>query len=416
MNLSNSMHDSTSRRQQFINNARQMALTKDPKWLKRLFDKGKIATSTRGFTKVIGDDATVYYEQLCQLITLMNNHYGDNWDIHMTVTDRKLYCPAIIINYDKITITNSTSNERELENLLVYFDLSYDITGINLSTMKGTRLTVKHDEWSNGYLHSHLPGLEFENTTYSAWDKREEIFKLREFCLGSEDMSELTIEINADPFDIQKFELLFMTLDNYVRWESEEGRPFRYMRNIVLQAAGGKFNMSEDRMQHRFDDLFAMMRSEGMPIPANFVYSEERFKIKHDEFFKEGIKNLYIDYLKDHSEQVLCKQGSDRSFYKISQGAQFNPKETLNKMMINGELPFVYISGKRIYFTITELQPTEEVNLQECIVYPKFLNYVSEQLEIHLYATCVNGAGIYALSNSNDNVNSVPEQSEALVF
>lgn len=249
-------------------------------------------------------------------------------------------------------------------------------------------------------------------------ESRTKTLSVDQFCIGSQDMDETIIEIKADAFDIQKFELFFMLLDNYVKWESLEGGPHIRMENITVQKQDNRFAMSTDSQIGVYHVLFGYLNDNNIPFPANFVFSDGRFKVKHDETYKEGIKNLFTTSLINVSDKVLCKRGADGHFYKanlVETDIKF-PQTFLKSIKINDELPYVYISGKRITFDITNQQKVEKTNIDECIIYPQFLNYVSEQLEIHLYESCVTSAGVYALANSNDNVAGVSEQSQVSLF
>ena len=386
----------------FIQRAKQMGIVKNKKWLTRLISKDKI-----GYLKESGRDSENirYFEdldkqsfifQLFTLIDLFDGKYGKSWDLNIDYSSAcDIYYLSFMIHYPELTITNSENLSKDLKDLIVVLPLSWhtDTKNLFFTTPRGTRLTLFHDEWVSRYQHSHLRSVDV-NVSNNIIPQT--------FCIGTEDVSNMLTELSLEDFDTERYLLFLFTLDNMVAWESLEGTPHRHMDGITFQEA-------EQRLTHdigNLKSLYSMFISRvedyfNNKYSFNYIFSEGRFKVKHDTRFEEFVKEVSIK--SSFSEHLLCKRGQDGYFYRIPDNQmQTTPKDYLKSLK---ERSFVYIQGKRIEFDIINVNLEQKVfNQDEYIIYPQFLNYVSEQLEIQLYESCVKGAGIYRLSNSNRDV------------
>lgn len=404
--------------QRFYNSARQMGLTRNKAWLQKMIFKDKIFYyNSDGDRRAIffKRDQEAFRDKLFQLIDVFERKYDNNWDIHLDYDPGvKKFEISFLVNYEKVTITNSRNQSRELTNLLVILPLAYNSNTQNVYVrqIQGTRITLEEDEWFSGYVHSHLPSINRIENAYG-------VFPVNEFCIGTEDLSELEIELSVD-FDIEKFELMLYTIDSLVSWESLEGVPHKHMQTVVAELVERRLTLSSNDMQ----TLYSMLHNylTDLPsLPFDFVFVNDHYQIKNNTKFNDVIKDAFLnDYnLKTYVTNVLCKRGTDNHFYSHTalENAGTDNSHILTgiKNEMDGQLPFIYIQGKPIHFNINFLGTNNRIDIAEYNVYPKFLAYVSEQLESEIYKACVRGSSINKLSNTGDNVRRVSEENQVFV-
>lgn len=413
---------STSVHRKFINNARQLNLTRKRWWLDRLFNKNKVfALSTGSSDNFTLFETTqhrdIYREQLYQMIDILDRKYEKNWDLQVDYdANNQKYHFSIIINYPHIHITNTSNHEREIFDLLVLIPVKWhkDSHAASPGSPKGTRLTYAEDEWKAGYLHSHL-------TKRDNLSNLNDLFNVSSFCIGSEDMSELVIE-QYHSFDAGIFELFLYTLDNMVAWESLEGTPHYRMANVSTKTgfvipswSGYPAKEVYGHLTRSIEAMSVGMFGESIPCNINFAYVNNKFVIKQDEVFTNYIRRHFIENpaLSSIRQYVLCKLSSDNSTYYGFTDSQVNSATDLLKNKTN--LPFVYIQGTKHEFKIVNINAQKQEDINEYIIHPKFLRYVAEQLEIYLYESCIRGSSYHKLANTFDNVRRDSEQNQVFV-
>jgi hypothetical protein len=128
----------------------------------------------------------------------------------------------VTIWFPEVKITNSRGNSHLISDLYVRFtvgnirlDREYKIT-LNFTGARGN-ITVK--EVSSNYGHSHLSGW--------WWGI---------FCTGSSEFKLLMEEVRMN-LEEGSWEMLFMSLENYLKWESLEGVPYRYLESIAYSSS-----------------------------------------------------------------------------------------------------------------------------------------------------------------------------------
>lgn len=419
MNLRNNIvrNDYIARR--FINSARQMGLTRNKNWLKRLILKNKVSyyNSDSRIQRLEPSYHLNFSEKLFELIDVFERKFDDNWDIHIEYyPSHDLFEISFLINYEKVTITNSREQSRELTNLLVVLPIAYktDTDNVYVRSIKGTRITLEQDEWFSGYLHSHLSSITRITSASGT-------FPVQSFCIGSEDLSELEIELSVD-FDIEKFELMLYTIDSLVAWESIEGGPHKYMDTIIAEEEDTRISYSLSIIKDLYREFKTYILNNINYLPLDFVFINNRYQIKNNSKFMNFIKDSFLQNsnLRVYSDNIICKRGTDGEYYsnallKSADLTSSNSLNVLKNIKIDGELPFIYIQGKKIHFNINFSETNNQIDISEYIVYPKFLEYVSEQLESQIYKACVRGSSINKLSNTSADVRRNSEQNQILV-
>lgn len=128
---------------------------------------------------------------------------------------------TIIIHFPELTVTNQNSKRHKIYDMYVRFRMSPMFTTPGENLFYGLRTSMYYAEMGSDYCFSHLSGRTAEARS-GQWTS---------FCLGATDFSILCQDMKTK-FDKDKFEFLCIQLPDYLSWESIEGRPHRYIKDI----------------------------------------------------------------------------------------------------------------------------------------------------------------------------------------
>ena len=154
---------------------------------------------------------------------LFTRFFGEE---HFELTPREDYKEQhnLTIFYPSIEIVNSNGLKRTLINLFVRLIIEVDeeFNTIKLIKFRGRRTSLFPDEFCSNYQHSHLTTVRMNE----GW---------LDFCIGSGDFGMLFGDLSThQDFDEDRWELFLNMVDDFVRWESDEGGPYIRMENIML--------------------------------------------------------------------------------------------------------------------------------------------------------------------------------------
>ena len=135
----------------------------------------------------------------------------------------------IFVHFPEVNITNSRRHRHVIKDL--YVKINVDLTNVTSKTfsttdqiahitISGWRGSLSDEEYQSQYSHSHFSGNGIER-----WS---------DFCLGSSDFAMIlqTMKFSITPED---WTLLFLSLENYVSWESLEGGPYKMIQSVSLR-------------------------------------------------------------------------------------------------------------------------------------------------------------------------------------
>ena len=230
---------------------------------------------------------------------ILDKNFGSKkWDINYD--DRDTEKVVLILHFPKITITNSQGLEHEILDLYVKTGLFVTAApeveggiGVALSpTLWGMRTTRTLAEACSQYMHSHLPGRSSGHGTH--WDN---------FCLGAGDgpmPSALNALAMPEDYDPLLFEVFLYQLQKYVRWESIEGIPYMYMKDIRDPTP------SENLYDIAIEDtnkIIELYKKDKITLPIDYeIHNNRAIKLKLDEHHPSFINlmdeiSIYQGYL-----------------------------------------------------------------------------------------------------------------------
>lgn len=339
--------------------------------------------SSQGFIPVGSE------ESLHEMIKIFEQKFQENQDLAFEVKKEadcfKLY-PYFKILYPEIEITNTNKEKHTIKNLVVVFSLRWDsyFKKWEIEEMTGLRLTLSYLELSKSYPHSHLNSSRvidyFKSMTSS------------KFCLGSSTLGMSIAEYNTESNKEQSnlvLEGILYTLDTYVTWESLEGVPHNYIRNLI--PLGGT-PVNDSHLDSPSIRVVNFLKENKIPLALDYGVMNDSIFIKNSlenaEFFKNILQNSSISGRHQLQKEYLCfySQGepflqADSNFYSVTQVRNL-AKECKQLHLYNLSKPFTFFNGRKhslvfSFYMEKKIQKDE----QNIIIYPKFLKHVYRKLE-----------------------------------
>lgn len=328
--------------------------TTDLEWLCKLADRGTL--------KITSDI-------LRELVPLLFTIYGENWDFRFEeirpYESKPYFILHLIIRYPEIEVLNSRGNSHTIRELYVTFGIRSDAIGlVILDSINGGRMRLKEDEWSSGYMHSHLTSQHLRNF--------RAVGVTSGFCLGRSELGDLKMMISNATFDKGTMELFFNTLEGYVRWESLEGVPYTHMSRIVSSA------------NVHINDMHSVAIINSVPkreIKFNLKKGRSGYEVKIDNTLEESLKPFISD------TTMVGYEMDDKwvTPYTSAKGT----KDTMNNrdmkignfMSKRREIPFTIIQGKKYEFSIDPVIEDQEVDLDKLRVKPVYLKKIKYEIE-----------------------------------
>lgn len=336
------------------------------------------------------DDLEDCIDQFIEITELFYNKYKANVSLGFRkVDDRTLFEPFFKVIYPEIVITNSNRKSHTIKDLIVVHTFSYSNSKLYPLRPLGTRGKLTLKEEAAGYLHSHLP---------SKSDWVDEPLRLGTFCIGNDtDVSRMLAEIECTEWDINRYELYLFCVDTMMHWESLEGVPHIRMENVDNALSKRVLSFSSSLG----DKLVDKILHHKIPLNVDFYVDEGRYKIAVNEK-----SNLFI------KEQILKFIHLDRRSILVTRVP--NKYENYLEMPLNvsREARPKNFTSKYTKFGNTKYYPSRildapqkrivENDLDNFIVYPKFLNYVLRELEYQIYKAAITKSAANLLSQGDN--------------
>ena len=339
--------------------------------------------SSQGFIPVDSE------ENLHEMIKIFEQKFQENQDLAFKVKDNSGVFelkPYFKVLYPEIEITNTNKEKHTIKNLVVVFSLEWDSSfkKWKIDEMTGLRLTLSYLELSQLYSHSHLSSVMLTNSFKSMTSSK--------FCLGSSTLGMSIAEYNTESNREQSnlvLEGILYTLDTYVTWESLEGVPHNYIRNLL--PFGGAPVRDSSLASHSLR-VVNFLKENKIPLALDYGVMNDSIFIKNSlenaEFFKDILQNSSISGRYILQREYLCfpSQGetflqANSNFYSVTQ-VRHLAKEYAQDNLHNLSKPFTFFNGRKhslvfSFYMEKKIQKDE----QNIIIYPKFLKHVYRKLE-----------------------------------
>ena len=339
--------------------------------------------SSQGFIPVGSE------ENLHEMIKIFEQKFQENQDLAFEVRKNLEVFelrPYFKILYPEIEITNTNKEKHTIKNLVVVFSLKWDSSfkKWKINDMTGLRLTLSYLELNKSYSHSHLNSNSITSKFKSMTSSK--------FCLGSSTLGMSIAEYNTESNKEQSnlvLEGILYTLDTYVTWESLEGVPYNYIRNLL---PFGGTPVSDDNLDSHSLRVVDFLKENKIPLALDYGVMNNSIFIKNSlenaEFFKGILQNPLISERHQLQKEYLCfpSQGdtflqANSNFYSVTQVRNL-AKEYKQDNLYNLNKPFTFFNGRKhslvfSFYMEKKIQKDE----QNIIIYLKFLEHVYRKLE-----------------------------------
>ena len=353
-----------------IQSARLMSLTKTKKWLNWLIDTQKVITYDETHSFRSEASRTALKDTISIMIDCMNRRYGDNWDVHIESIGSTNFAIQFFTVFPETTLTNQTGLSHIIKDLVVVFPIKEYNDKAYTGRVYGTRINMFRKEYDANYCHSHL-------STNLSMSLRDSPFEALPFCVGSGDLSFLETVLSNN-FNARDFEAFLYELDATVRWESLEGNPYVYIRDLI------SVKKTKVVLRNHYEDVFISYVTN-FPLDFNFYVSSNKYKIKRDHVFDAFVKKLIEDdyELQDVKDNVLCSYNvPNKSYYKANSAVVNQPGIDTKTYGLQREKAYLIYNGEKKYFSIrANPKQTEQISEETLIIHPTFLEHVHTKLE-----------------------------------
>ena len=180
----------------------------------------------------------------------------------------RVYCADdnLYIHFPLINISNSLEQRHTIKDMYVKIE-------INRVYIYGWRKTLSYKEYKSSYSHSHTP---FDTGSFC------------KFCLGSSVFNSLVMDVMVCK-SRANWEMLLLSIENYLSWESLEGGPYRRISDIGNTSCLSSFELCEafaPVIPHIPKECFEVSK-----IGISFIKGRQDFFNACDKYSK--IRELY---------------------------------------------------------------------------------------------------------------------------
>ena len=340
---------------------------------------------------------------ISEMITSLNSIYKDRWSFRFL--DLHSF-PQILIYFPEFTIKNSSGDTHKILDLYVVLKPVLCSNGPNFgNSIYGFRTTLTDKEYSSGYIHSHIISTDVYFEHFSLND-----YAYKSFCLGSSEVIDIMqILNNSSSFDKNMFELLLLTLDTYVKWESLEGGPYIRMSTIDFDRSGSSHIFVPT--QHKEDAIYLIERSINVRKNWEYVHNNGTIKVVYSDDFVNSLKKLFMDNNYTH---LFCTKKGDRYYYLSDSG--YNIPRVLSK--------YILFRGTEKYLKIKNTlvrNMKSNINIEALEIHPTLLDIIENDISkkitkkyIEYYAkkrrieAAKRGISSYHLQRGNNQEDTVP--------
>ena len=438
-------------------NAKESGRTRDLSWLSKMVDNNLLKfIPTHGYYPVADNsnrrEKEYYKKYLESYINNLNLIYGNNWDVFPLATERHYdstitgsdwsythavsFTPVFVIHFDKINMENSLEKKHVVKDLFVQFTLGAilytdidallgeDQVGFRVPTalaieaatseieieevpknilypytLSGSRTTFTSAELDSSYIHSHLSSLDGINL--------ENISKSTTFCTGSGEISSLISVISATRFDDVNHMLFLNTIKSLIEWESLEGKPYTYIKNIKEDQGIKRFGEDNLYTSDCYHTLLSYVSSntEGLLNTLDYRIVSGIYRVIMNKNFHDTLKDIFIKESIQNNSQAVLKS----AFYTVENGytyhysplAKTKSRKAMRRRLELGK-QYVSFREKRIYLKVGPRE-SKVPDINQYKVHKKLLKYVKSTIEQKLYRQSVKNSAFNS-EHTLDNI------------
>lgn len=359
---------------------------RNPDWVTKQIKKGRIQLLDTLLTPENFKDFRI-------AIKVISEVYENQWDFAFQLinTGRSkvtIYISGIVIHFPEVTITNRNNHSHKIKDLFVKIRLEFHEAFLKVQGISGARTYLKYAEWQNNYFHSHLP------TTSSEIPHSNGEPTFVGFCTGSGEINMYRADINSDGFTEERFLKYAVQIMSLVSYESIEGTPYRFLRDIRTRPSNGRVFQYTGSVCTTFKNtvLAHYKGHKRKPEVDIILNSQGLYEIVNNEKFK---KFLY-DVPYGSRRNYFCLADPTNSTYYTIEGI---PGYTAPPVITD---TFVFRNEELKVMQIEPAPRSLTVDVQEEI-HPNLIIYIKKEIEYELNKNKIRKSTINRYKPESDN-------------
>lgn len=319
----------------YIKNIKSQGLSFNYNFLKRKFNRGRL-----GFYKdgCIFKLSNTQFDRFIEMLSICNEMFPNRWDLNFKIftgdKKRTILCiENLIIHFPKTTIKNSKNFEHTITNLFIQLTLKFTTDTkekLFVKDVKGFRTTYTHKEVISSYCHSHL--LVKTACLLNDINTPSNILEPQPFCLGFGGINYVLSDIENKDYDQNRFVNLFLNIITLSKWESLEGKPYRFMQEIKAKKSNyvSRFYSDDESIKRSVVAISNYWKNniESLEMSINIDGTSNVKVINIGNFLDvpDEILGVYKKYLfAAERDGYFYTLGSESSFKKICDLSQVPP-------------------------------------------------------------------------------------------
>lgn len=398
----------TSTSSKFIHSIRELSFSKRISWIEKMLYANKICVyDSNSYIRTFFNDSTDTLEEeviknyisfLTLLFDTLDKIYPGKWDVHVTEKEYpyyynrdtelsgKYYLLTPFIHYKKVNLVSENTSEHLIRDLFLGIQTGIDTfsdKGI-INDLLGFRSTLSFAEWLSGYNHSHLSKTDRK-------DRAGNILRFSNFCIGSGDISELIPRMNDEDelgFSEENWGMFFSVVETMIAWESISGNPYHEISKISENRSSLIVNnilrhhtrnrLLEKTYHLLYTDLFKSLDK------FTFTYNSGKYYVNFNQNHINQLKQFIVDNIDDSYEIIVKKENNSLIGYQKNDDN--NPLSMIEaSSTINDEIPYFFLSGRKIYFKILPPELEYDNNISNFHIREEFLNKLKDEFNKTAY-------------------------------
>lgn len=372
-------------------------------WVAQQQSKGRLYINGRKVTDNVFNEFRTFVKTTQEI-------YENSWDIDIetsmeefstkkpsgkTRIERKLVIQirGLVLYFPRVTITN---RERKRKSHLIkdiFVRIPFFINQgerLGIGTIEGGRTTLSYAEYCSHYYHSHL-----SINAIGSISSRSQPPMYSTFCTGSGEINIYQADMNSEGITEARATAYLMQIMTVVGYESIEGTPYRYIRNIMIRdASGRKSNPNRNVADNLYRRTLAHCKDNNIVPCLEFAIENNKYIVKDNSKFDEFLLATVTD--EDAKRNILCMIDETGAYYQYgSTPTREQPPTVTNKYIFQ---------GREIQFTVEDIPGEIDDSNIEYFIHPFIKTYIKNQIEYDINKKSIRKSTIDRYSNQSSNV------------
>lgn len=335
------------------------------------------------------------FNQFREAIRTVQDIYDNEWDIEYDVGVRQdskghrliyISITSIVLYFSNIVISNRDKDRHTIKDLFVRIPLSKANNSLRIGNLQGTRQTISYAEYCSNYFHSHLSTVTYKvDNLYGEWST---------FCTGSGEINIYHSDINSEGFTVARFTKFLVQILTLVSYESIEGTPYRYIKNIMMKPEDSRrFSVSTNAGSNLLSRLYRHYKTNKIKVNFQTEILDNRYKIIDNNNFDDFLTS--ISFTNEDKLQFLCRRDEAGNYHTYdSSSGYYQPIVSNVEYLFRGEV---------FKFKVEDIPAREKQEDIKLFIHPTIKENLKKLLEYDINKKIIRKSTIERYSNQTDN-------------